>query len=45
MINSKNNIEEKNKKDTFKMCDSCLHKLYCFAAYIKDCWCGNHKIK
>lgn len=25
-----------------EMCDTCIHKGYCMAAYAKDHWCGNH---
>ena len=25
-----------------KMCDSCIHKIYCIGAFRKDHWCGNH---
>ena len=24
------------------MCDTCIHRFYCIAAYKKDHWCGNH---
>lgn len=35
--------EDKLKKDAKKMCDSCIHRFYCMAAYKKNHWCGNHK--
>ncbi|MDD3238531.1 MAG: hypothetical protein PHW47_00285 [Lachnospira sp.] len=25
------------------MCQSCMHRSYCGAAFKKDHWCGNHK--
>lgn len=37
--------EDKIKKDTKDMCDSCIHRSYCMAAYKKDHWCGNHTRK
>ena len=37
--------EDKIKKSTKDMCDSCIHKSYCMAAYKKDHWCGNHTRK
>lgn len=34
--------EDKVKKETKEMCDSCIHNDYCIGAYKKDHWCGNH---
>lgn len=36
--------EDEYKKDTKEMCDSCIHKSYCMVAYMKDHWCGNHRV-
>ena len=33
--------DEEMKKEK-EMCDSCIHKNYCIAAYKKNNWCGNH---
>lgn len=37
--------EDEKKKDAKEMCDSCIHKSYCMAAYKKNHWCGNHASK
>lgn len=39
-----NIAEDKINEKTKEMCNSCIHKSYCPAAYKKDHWCGNHKV-
>ncbi|TCL60553.1 hypothetical protein EDD76_102251 [Kineothrix alysoides] len=35
-------IMQEEKQRLKDMCNSCMHRWYCGAAYKKDTWCGNH---